>query len=314
MKKLNFVQEFNARTNLNKNFKAITLNRFTINNFIPAVWSAQLLVTLKDALIYGQPSVINRDYEGEISVYGDTVKINGIGEVTIDDYAKNTNIGDPETLTDTSRTLLISQSKYYNFQIDDIDAAQQNPKVMQQAMAEAAYGLAKIADSYIAGLYTEVAASNLLGAVGAPIVFTAVTDAYDALVDLGILLDESNVPTIGRFVIVPSWYHGLLLKDDRFVATGDQTAETTRINGMVGEAAGFMIMKSNQVPFATVTTEYKVIAGYNGAWSYAEQINSTEAYRPEKRFADALKGLHLYGAKVTRPTALAVLIVDRPAL
>ncbi|HBJ72829.1 MAG TPA: coat protein, partial [Actinobacteria bacterium] len=49
--------------------------------------------------------------------------------------------------------------------------------------------------------------------------------------------------------------------------------------------------------------------GYAGspiATSYAEQINKVVAYTPEKRFADALKGLHLYGAKVTRGTALVV--------
>lgn len=50
-----------------------------------------------------------------------------------------------------------------------------------------------------------------------------------------------------------------------------------------------------------------MLASYNGATSYAEQILSTEAYRMEKRFADAVKGLHVYGAKVTRPDKIAVL-------
>jgi N4-gp56 family major capsid protein len=313
MLNLNFIQE----NNLIKSFKRIDLlklDRFTINNFIPAIWSAQLLVTLKQALVYGQANVINRDYEGEITAYGDTVKINGIGPVTVGDYTKNTNLADPETLTDDSRSLLISQSKSYNFQIDDIDSAQQNPQVMQQAMTEAAYAIARVADQYIAGLYTEVAGTNLIGTVGAPIVFTAVTDAYESLVRLGVLLDENNVPEMGRFVVVPPWYHGLLLKDDRFVKAADAASTAARLNGQVGEAAGFTILKSNNVPYLTITTEFKILAGYNGAWSYAEQINDTEAYRPEKRFADAVKGLHLYGAKVTRPTALAVLNVNRPSL
>ena len=48
------------------------------------------------------------------------------------------------------------------------------------------------------------------------------------------------------------------------------------------------------------------IAGSSIATTYAEQINKVEAFRPEKRFADALKGLHLYGAKVVRPEALVV--------
>lgn len=291
----------------------INLARFTIDNFIPAIWSAQLLVTLKEALVYGQEFVINRDYEGDISAFGDTVKINGIGTVTVGDYVKNTNISDPEALADTSRTLLIDQSKFFNFQIDDIDTAQQKPKVMSQAMRESAFALAKVADTFIANNFVDIALANGLGSTGSPIVFTKVTDAYERLVDLGIILDENNVPTMDRWVVVPPWYHGLLLKDDRFIKAGDLSSERTRMNGMVGEAAGFTIMKSNQVP-NTAGTEYRVIAGWNGAWSFAEQINDTEAYRPEKRFADAMKGLHLYGAKVVRPTALALLTVNRPVL
>jgi hypothetical protein len=310
---LNFIQEHNLITSLKK-MRMFNLQRFTIDNFIPTIWSAQLLVSLKTALVYAQPSVINTDYEGEISVYGDTVKINGIGDVTVGDYVKNTNMADAEALTDNSRSLVINQSKYFNFQIDDIDTAQQNPKVMATAMTNASYALAKLADQFVASMYTDVAVGNLLGTTGAPIVFTAVTDAYESLVDLGILLDENDVPTMGRFVVVPSWFHGLLLKDDRFIEAGDPSSEATRINGLVGDAGGFMILKSNQVPYTTSTTEFRIIAGYNGAWNYAEQINDVEAYRPEKRFADAVKGLHLYGGKVTRPNALAVLTVNRPSL
>ncbi len=40
------------------------------------------------------------------------------------------------------------------------------------------------------------------------------------------------------------------------------------------------------------------------AFTYAEQIVSVEAQRMERRFADMVKGLHVYGGKVIRPTAL----------
>ena len=74
--------------------------------------------------------------------------------------------------------------------------------------------------------------------------------------------------------------------------------------GEVGTAAGFRVWLSNNVP-NTAGTKYKLIAGTNRGGSYAEQILKTEAYRPEKRFADAVKGLHLYGAKVVDPKRLA---------
>jgi len=288
------------------------LSRFAIDNFIPTLWSAELLVSLKKVLVYGQPAVVNTDYEGEISSKGDTVKINGIGTVTVGDYTKNSNIGDPEALTDNSRTLTITESKYFNFQVDDIDKAQQNATVMGQAMDEAAYALANTADSFIAGHYTDAAADNLIGSTGTPTAFTAVTEAYEKLVDLSVKLDEANVPTSGRYVVVPPWYEGLMLKDDRFVKAENMN-QATLINGQVGRAAGFNVVKSNNVP-NTSGTLYRVIAGHPMAISYAEQVNDTEAYRPEKRFADAVKGLHMYGAKVVRPNALAVMTVNRPSL
>lgn len=280
-----------------------------INNFIPTIWSAELLVSLKAALVYGQENVINRDYEGEISAQGDTVKINGIGAVTIGDYTKNSDMASPEALTDNTRTLVVTESKYFNFQVDDIDTAQGNPRVMQQAMVEAAYGLAKTADSFIAGHYTDIAIANTIGSDVSPVTFTNATEAYEYLVDLSVLLDEANVPEAGRFVVVPPFYEGYMLKDDRFVKAENLNMETL-LNGQIGKAAGFNVLKSNNVP-NTAGTKYKVIAGYNGAMSYAEQVNDVEAYRPEKRFADAVKGLHLYGAKTVRPTGLALLTVNK---
>ena len=53
----------------------------------PEVWSGQLLRRLNDALVYG--SVVNRDYESEIRGYGDVVKINEIGPITIQTYNAN---------------------------------------------------------------------------------------------------------------------------------------------------------------------------------------------------------------------------------
>lgn len=285
----------------------------SINNFIPAVWSAQLLTALRKNLVYA--NLCNRDYEGEISAYGDQVKINSLGDVTVGTYTKNTDMAAAETLTDAQRILLIDQAKYFNFQIDDVDKAQQKPKVMQEAMTNAAYALADKADQYVAGLYTEISATNTMGSDASAISIAVaaaqgVSPAYEKLVDLAIKLDEANVQKEGRWVVIPPWYHGLLLKDSRFISAGTAKTDDVLANGYVGRAAGFDIYTSNNVP-NTNNALYKVIAGYSGAWSYAEQIAEVEAYRPERRFADAVKGLHLYGAKVTRPLGLALMICSK---
>ena len=75
-------------------------------------------------------------------------------------------------------------------------------------------------------------------------------------------------------------------------------------------AAGNGLLKSNNVKYSG--SDFKVMAGYPGAITLAEQISKVEAYRPQLRFADAVKGLHLYGVKVVRPSGLAVLTITRP--
>jgi len=282
----------------------------SVDNFIPAIWSARVQVNLDNAHVYGQPGVINRNYEGEISEAGDTVYLNSIGDPTIFTYTKNTDMPVPETLSDARETLLIDQAKGFNFQVDDVDRAQTRPDVMDPAMARAAYKLSDISDLYIgASMVAGAAAGNALGSNGSPIVPTIGAEwdddlaIYNVLVDAGTKLNEANVPRDSRFAIIPPWIEGLLLKDPRFTPS-----DSVRLNGAIGRAAGFDILVSNNTPTATgASTRYKIVFGHSMATTFAEQINKTEAYRPERRFGDAVKGLQLYGAAVTEPDALGVL-------
>ena len=281
-----------------------------INNFIPQIWSARLLQNLNESHVFA--NLANRDYEGEIKNVGDTVKINAIGRISIGSYTKNSNIDPAETLTDAQTTLEITEADYFNFQIDDIDKVQQRPKVMDEAMREAAYGLARVVDTTLAGLHSATPDDNKVGADGQNakfgLVLTAGSALYDYLVDLKVVLDENNCPDDGRrWVVVPAWAHGALLKDSRFI-NATEMGNQIRMNGLIGKAAGFNVYLSNNITDdeQSVPT-YRIMAGHPMAISYAEQINSVEAYRPESRFADAVKGLHVWGYKAIRPQLLATL-------
>lgn len=252
----------------------------------------------------------NRDYEGEIRSAGNTVKIASVGDVTIGDYTQNTNIDDPEELTDAAQTLEIDQQKFFHFYVDGIDRAQQNVNILDEAMRRSAWKLRDVADTYLAGLMAAaVPGGNTLGSEITPIIPTK-DDAYEYLVDLGVKLDEANTPIEGRFVIVPAWFHGLLLKDERFINAGTARSDAALRNGEVGEAAGFSILKSNNVPNEE-GEQYKIIAGHSIATAYVEQVVDVQTYKPEKRFGDAVKGLHVYGAKVVRAANLAMMIADK---
>ncbi|GHJ01610.1 hypothetical protein TPA0906_34750 [Streptomyces olivaceus] len=275
-----------------------------ISAFKPEVWNANLLVTLEKSHVYAAPGVVNRDYEGDIANYGDTVHIVGLAEPTIGTYTPHTDIT-IEDVDDIDSTLVVNQSKYFAFEVDDVEKRQafNGGKVLTEQARKAAYKLRDTADLYVAALMAAgIDAGNLIEEA----TLSTPAAAYDLLVDLGTVLDEGDVPSEGRWTIVTPKFHGLLLKDPRFVSAGDAQAAMTRANGMVGEAAGFSIRKSNNAPDGPGDGAGKlVIAGYSGAVTYAEQINKTEAARKEKGFADIVKGLHLYGSKVVRPTGLA---------
>ena len=273
----------------------------SVASFIPQLWEARLLENLKNAHVYA--NLLNRDYQGTIANGGDTVHINTVGSVTVKGYTKNTNIDAPEDISTAEQTLVIDQQKYYNFSIDDIDARQATGNLIDPTMLEAADALASVQDSYISGLLKLGTAT--IGDDTTPITITK-DNAYDQLVDLATLLSKRKLPKNGRWVVLPPEYTGMLSKDTRFVGTGSASADDLLRNGWRGRAAGFDVYESNDVP-NTSNAKYKIIAGSSIVATYAEQITKTEAYRPEGRFSDAIKGLALYGAKVTRPTCVGVL-------
>lgn len=280
-----------------------------VTNFIPTVWSRALLENLRTSLVFGQPGVINRDYEGEIRGAGSSVKINSIGPVTVSNYTTNTDMSAPETLTDAQVVLTIDQQRSFNFQLDDVDAAQVQPKIMDAAMRESAYALAKDLDMYLAGLHASAGITSGFGNNTTPIVPSSTT-AYEYLADAFTALDEADAPQVGRWCIVPPWFHGLLRKDSRFVSYGTDANRAVLGNGIIGQAGGFNVFVSNNVK-NTSGAKYKILFGHASAWSMAMQIEKVEAYRLEKRFADGVKGLNVYGAKVVRPTILGCMTASK---
>lgn len=284
-----------------------------VTTFIPELWSARLLYALEKAHV--ATNLVNRNYEGEISNHGDTVHINTIGAITVKSYTKNTDIDAPETLTTTDQTLVIDQAKYFNFQVDDVDKVQAAGELVDTAMGRAAYALADVSDAYLLGVIAAgAAAGNTIGSAAAPIALTA-SNVYGNIVKLKTKLDKANVPNTGRTIVVPPDVHSLLLLDDRFAKSTATAGQEALINGLVGRIAGFDVYMSNNVKTGTGTDTgktpyFEITAQITDATTYAEQIIKTEAYRMESRFADAVKGLHVYGAKVTDGTKIAKLLAS----
>lgn len=277
-----------------------------ISTFIPTIWEARLLAHLDKVLVYG--NLVNRDYEGDISSFGDTVKINQIQDITIQDYQRDGNITYNQ-VDGTPTELHIDQQKYFAFKVDDVDAAQANVNLVDSAMQRAAYRLRDTVDQHLAAHHSKAGIVEGLGSDDKPVALTTPAKAYEALVDMKGALDDENVPSEGRWTVVPSWFYGLMLKDDRFVAAGTNKTDAVLGNGFIGQAAGFNIYQSNNVPNVG-KTKYKILGGTNAAISFAQQILKTEALRLDDTFADAIRGLHVYGSVVVQPKALACMTAN----
>lgn len=278
-----------------------------VENFIPKLWSAKLLVRLRKALVFA--GVVNTDYEGEISGYGDTVKINEIGNITVNDYTRAGSLTF-QALTSAQKMLLIDQAKYFAFSIDSVDNAQTNPKLMNGAMSEASYAIADTIDAFLAGKYTDAGITDAtnLGSAASPLSVSS-GNVLLAISYLARKMDEANVPSQGRFAIINPWVHQKILLTETGGAAGSTEPKVfddgALTSGYVGNLYGFNLLLSNNVQ-ASASNVSAIMAFNRNTISYAGQVTTIKAVEREAYFDEAVKGLYVYGGKVVRPESLAV--------
>ena len=273
-----------------------------IQNFIPTVWSETLYSELEKD--YVGVRLCNREFEGEIRGEGDRVKICGVGPVTVFDYQKNQDMPAAEVLSDKARTLIIDQSKGLNFCIDSVDKAQAKGGLMQAAMKEASNALADVADRYIYELFDEeVPHFEYIDASALEIV-SIIANARKTLM-------ENNVSNSAQLYLeVPPCIEEKLLLANVMHATDNTKAFG---KGYLGSFLGFEVYVSNNLHYDEEKGTYRCVARTGRAIAFAEQLSEVKAYEPELRHGDAVKGLHLYGAKIVYPKEMVYMdIVPLP--
>ncbi len=266
-----------------------------ISNFIPTLWSETLYRELEKDYVAVRLS--SREFEGEIRGEGDRVKICGIGPVTVFDYKKNQDMPAAEVLSDQERTLVIDQAKGFNFFLDSIDLAQSKKGLMQAAMKEASDALADVADRYVYSLTDPAVETLTEEAVTSENIIHVIADARRILM-------EHNVPNSTRISleVSPAIEQKLVLA--KVLRSTDNVDALGR--GYIGTFMGFDIYVSNNIT-ADDNGAYRCIARTGRAIAFAEQVSAVKAYEPELRHGDAVKGLHLYGAKILYPKEMVFL-------
>ena len=284
----------------------------SVQSFIPSVWAADVLDGLRSNLI--AEGIANTDYEGEITGGGDVVKINEISEVTIRDYTANsTSEITSEYLADAQKELVIDQQKYFNWEIDDVDAAQAKGDVRAVALRSGGHGLAQAMDDKLLAEHANAGITTSLGSTGSGINITS-ANVLEYVSMVAGRMDQANVPRDGRWMAVPPWFAHKMQLAKIELNRAPLAADEAYSSGYIGrEEYGFSFYVSSRVVNGNFTDNAKVLAGYRGTMTAASQILKVQAFESQKRFTDIVRGLFVYGIKTVRPGTLACLTADYTA-
>lgn len=280
-------------------------------NFIPTVWNEAIDRELERLCVFAEDC--NRKYEGKVKEKGESVKILGVGKPTIKSIAfkdKNKNIDDAEEIEDTSIIMQINQIRYFNYKVGDIDKAQAVGGVMEALQAETSEGLANEVDTYIAGMANKEEAVKLYATAPKCVAGTASTGEINVLKtlrDARKYLTKNDVKQNTKIVAtVDADFEDLFVE----AYTDKNTNNSDNLkNGAIGMYHKMLIKSSNNVA-TDKSGNSLIMVRTQRAIAYVKALTHTEAYRPEKGFADAVKGFILFDAKIVRPKEMVVINVN----
>jgi len=312
-------QFFEPGTDTDANF-ANSVAGQTNSFFLPSIYSKKVLNFFRKSSVV--EAITNTDYSGEITAYGDSVKIIKEPVISVSDYTRGSDTTATK-LTDQETSLVVDSAKAFKFIVDDIETKMSHVNFKEVASSAAAYALK---DSYdaavIATMFAGLSAASpnhILGADSATDLAAGVfdgsgaadlgqseTDPLDLMARMARLLDEQNVPEEGRwFVASPDFYEVLGQSSSKLLSVDFNAGQGSIRNGLVssGKLRGFDMYKSNNIA-ATTNAAGKCLAGHISSTATAQTIISTEVLRDPSSFGDIVRGLHVYGAKVLRDEAI----------
>ena len=313
-------QYFEPSTDTDANF-ANSVSGQTNSFFLPSIYSKKVLNFFRKSSVV--EAITNTDYAGEISAYGDSVKIIKEPVISVSDYTRGSDTTATK-LTDQELTMVVDSAKAFKFIVDDIETKMSHVNFKEVASSSAAYALKDAFDAaVIANMFSGLSASSpdhILGADNATALGANVydgtgsvdigqdseTDPLNLMARMARLLDEQNVPEEGRwFVAGPDFYEQLGQSTSKLLSVDFNAGQGSIRNGLVssGKLRGFDMYKSNNIA-ATSNATGKVLAGHISSTATAQTIISTEVLRDPSSFGDIVRGLHVYGSKVLRPEAI----------
>lgn len=263
-----------------------------ITNFVPEIWSARVAEALQDTAVLA--TLFTSEYEGDANK-GNQVHITGVIPPTVNDYAAgaggNARTTEAEDVTDDGDTVLINQEKSFDFHVDDIDRVQAAGSFEAWTTA-AGRALGEDADTYIG-------AQAVAGGIDQTANITPVTNAataWNCVKDLRKFMNKASVPMSERFLVMNAEFEAYFLENDAKLMSVDTSGVPDGLReAILGRILGFTLVVSNQTAEQDAPHAF---AAWRPALAYVSQIDTVEAMRSTTKFADRVRGLHVYGGKV----------------
>tara|TARA_R110002049_G_scaffold16495_2_gene65588 strand:+ start:1294 stop:2250 length:957 start_codon:yes stop_codon:yes gene_type:complete len=286
--------------------------------FVPSIFSQKVLKFFRRSSVV--EAITNTDYAGEIENFGDTVKIIKEPTITVSAYQRGATLN-PQDLTDTEITLTVDQGNAFSFRVDDIEERHSHLNFESLATSSGAYALKRQYDFNVLTNINSNATTDTtnLGAASSAISCNTGNECANYLSTAARLLDENDVPEEGRWCVAPPQFFEILRQADAKLMDSSVTGEnqSALLNGAVTarQVHGFTLYQSNAIAVsstgssATATFgpsstsgETNVLFGHMSAVATASHIAKTEVVRDPNSFADIVRGLHVFGRKVLRPS------------
>jgi len=275
-------------------------------NFIPQVWSAEILTELEKLCVFAEDC--HTDYTGNVKQFGDAVKIRGLASPKITVITKaqrKTNLPPAESIEDTSVVMYINVMATFNYNIDDIDAAQADGNIKSVLNTETSAGIADEIDQYISSVCAGDDVKKLFSTPKKLVSGTPAEGEVNILTLLDVMhekLLENNVRTSTYVSVTLSPAAHRLFKE-AYTAKDTDNHDLMK-NGKVGMYNGITVKMSNNVHKTTNggDTVQHIVMRTKKAVAYAKPRDAfVEAMRSHNEFADNVRGYVLYDAMVVKP-------------
>jgi hypothetical protein len=197
----------------------------SLSALVPEMWSAAFTQNLNDNLVFN--SIVRRDYEGEISSLGDTVRIPTIAAFNASQLLEGAT-GQASVITASTSSLVVNNRAYVDFKITD-QAQLQSVSFMDKLEQEATQALLR---------YIQEAIVSAIAPSASNPDHTIAYDNGTVLADSDLLeaLDlerVANWPSQGLFLVTGGGQYNDLINIQKFYDKDSNAGDAPSISGAV---------------------------------------------------------------------------------